>query len=54
MVQEPVIGIFDSGVGGFTVYKKIKEVTSANCIYYGDCLNAPYGNKEESEIKGNE
>lgn len=51
MKEEPVIGIFDSGVGGFTVYKKIKEVTSANCIYYGDCLNAPYGNKEESEIR---
>lgn len=45
-----ILGIFDSGVGGFTVYKKIKEVTSANCIYYGDCLHAPYGNKDQSEI----
>lgn len=51
MKEELVIGIFDSGVGGFTVYKKIKEVTSASCIYYGDCLNAPYGNKEENEIR---
>jgi glutamate racemase len=45
-----LLGIFDSGVGGFTVYRKIKKVTRANCIYYGDCLRAPYGNREEQEI----
>lgn len=46
----PLLGIFDSGVGGLTVYKKCKYATSANFIYYGDCLRAPYGNREESEI----
>lgn len=50
MVNNPVIGIFDSGVGGFSVYKRVRKVTTANCIYYGDTLNAPYGNKEEAEI----
>lgn len=45
-----LIGIFDSGVGGFSVYKKVKLVTTADVIYYGDCLRAPYGNREESEI----
>lgn len=46
----PLLGIFDSGVGGFTVYRKLKNTTSANCVYYGDCARAPYGNREESEI----
>ncbi len=50
MDNENLIGIFDSGVGGFSVYKKIKTTTTANIIYYGDCLRAPYGNREESEI----
>lgn len=49
--SKPVLGIFDSGVGGFSVYKKIKEVSTANCVYYGDCARAPYGNREESEIQ---
>lgn len=51
MESSPLIGIFDSGVGGFSVYRKIKDITSANSIYYGDCLNAPYGNKEEAELR---
>lgn len=50
MGNSPLLGIFDSGVGGFSVYKKLKNTTSANCIYYGDCARAPYGNREESEI----
>ncbi len=50
MNDQSLLGIFDSGVGGFSVYKQIRKVTDANCIYYGDCLRAPYGNREESEI----
>lgn len=50
MKEGECIGIFDSGIGGFSVYKKIKEITTANCVYYGDCLRAPYGNREEEEI----
>lgn len=45
-----LLGIFDSGVGGFSVYKKIRNATQANCIYYGDCARAPYGNRDEAEI----
>ena len=50
MENKNLIGIFDSGVGGFSVYKRIQEVTTADCIYYGDCMRAPYGNREEPEI----
>jgi len=51
MWGKKVLGIFDSGVGGFSVYVKLKEITTANTVYYGDCARAPYGNKEEEEIK---
>jgi glutamate racemase len=50
MQEKPLIGIFDSGVGGFSVYRKVRAVTSSDCIYYGDCARAPYGNREEEEI----
>jgi glutamate racemase len=50
MEGSPLLGIFDSGVGGFSVYKKIRKVSTIDCIYYGDCLRAPYGNREEAEI----
>lgn len=50
MGKEELIGIFDSGVGGFSVYKKVQVATTANVIYYGDCMRAPYGNREEAEI----
>ncbi len=46
----PLLGIFDSGVGGFSVAKEVRKVTNANIVYYGDCSRAPYGNREESEI----
>ena len=45
------IGIFDSGVGGFTVYKQIrKELPNENVIYLGDTKNFPYGNKSKEDI----
>lgn len=46
------IGFFDSGVGGISVLKTAcLLLPHENCIYYGDNLNAPYGNKTEEEIK---
>lgn len=47
------IGIFDSGVGGLTVLKEIKNnLPNENLIYLGDTLNFPYGPKTEEEIIG--
>ncbi|WP_047395809.1 glutamate racemase [Cetobacterium sp. ZOR0034] len=46
------IGVFDSGVGGLSVLKKIKEkIDFADIIYYGDSLNSPYGSKSVEEIQ---
>lgn len=45
------IGIFDSGVGGITVLKEIKnKLPKENIIYLGDTQNFPYGNKSKEEI----
>lgn len=46
------IGFFDSGVGGISVLKTaFKLMPNENYIYYGDNLNAPYGEKSEEQIK---
>jgi glutamate racemase len=46
-----MIGIFDSGSGGLTVLKAIRErMVSADIIYFGDIKNAPYGSKSNSEL----
>ena len=48
---ERAIGIFDSGVGGLTVLKKITALMpNENIIYFADTLHVPYGNKSPSEI----
>ncbi|MBP7462148.1 MAG: glutamate racemase [Candidatus Delongbacteria bacterium] len=46
------IGIFDSGVGGLGILKKlIERLPHENIIYYADNRNAPYGTKSLSEIR---
>jgi glutamate racemase len=46
------IGIFDSGIGGITIYNAInKLMPNESIIYFSDNLNSPYGNKSKEEIK---
>ena len=46
------IGVFDSGIGGLTVLKRlIKKYPNNEYIYYGDTKNIPYGNKSIEELK---
>lgn len=46
------IGVFDSGVGGVSVLKKIiKLLPNENIIYFGDTKNVPYGGKTKEEIQ---
>ncbi len=47
---EDLLGIFDSGIGGFSVLKGLRKITNANILYFGDCAHAPYGNRPEAEI----
>lgn len=45
------IGIFDSGVGGLSVLKSIKQgLKFNNIIYYGDNARVPYGSKSKDTI----
>jgi len=45
------IGIFDSGVGGITIYEEIhKLLPKENIIYLADSKNAPYGEKTKEKI----
>lgn len=45
------IGIFDSGIGGTSIWKEIKNLMpNENCIYLADSKNAPYGEKSHEEI----
>ncbi|MDP2173372.1 MAG: glutamate racemase [Candidatus Cloacimonadaceae bacterium] len=45
------IGIFDSGVGGLTVYKAIREAfPEEDLVYFGDTARVPYGPKSSQTI----
>ena len=45
------IGIFDSGVGGITVFAEIiKLLPNENIIYLGDTARLPYGTKSKQTI----
>ncbi|WP_419212509.1 glutamate racemase [Maribacter sp. X9] len=45
------IGIFDSGIGGTSIWGEIQELLPfENCIYLADSKNAPYGEKSKERI----
>lgn len=45
------IGMFDSGVGGMTVFSEIiNKLPNENIIYFGDTKRFPYGNKSRESI----
>jgi len=45
------IGIFDSGIGGTSIFKEIYTLLpNENYIYLADSKNAPYGNKTSQDI----
>ena len=47
-----MIGIFDSGVGGLTVVKQVKQaLPQYKIVYFGDTARVPYGNKSPEIIK---
>ena len=49
---EDPIGIFDSGIGGLTVARAIREMfPNERIIYFGDTAHLPYGDKSEAAIQ---
>ena len=50
MSKQP-IGIFDSGVGGTSIWKEINALLpNENTIYLADSKNAPYGPKGNERL----
>lgn len=49
--KEKAIGIFDSGIGGLTVVKRLqKTLPKENIIYFGDTARVPYGSKSNDTV----
>jgi len=49
---ERPIGIFDSGIGGLTVVRKIRErLPNERLIYFGDTARVPYGTKSQVTVR---
>ncbi|HKO55189.1 MAG TPA: glutamate racemase [Thermoanaerobaculia bacterium] len=45
------IGVFDSGVGGLTVFREIARVLPHQpLVYLGDCARVPYGTKSPETV----
>src|SRR6185295_582915 len=46
------IGIFDSGVGGLTVYRALHEhLSNERFVYLGDTARGPYGTKSLATVE---
>jgi glutamate racemase len=48
-----VIGIFDSGLGGLTVVRRVRErLPSADLLFFADQAHVPYGGRDPDELHG--
>ncbi|MBI4655704.1 MAG: glutamate racemase [Elusimicrobia bacterium] len=48
---ERPIGIFDSGMGGLTVFSAVRKILPGeNIIYFGDTARVPYGTKSKKTV----
>lgn len=51
-VTSAPIGIFDSGLGGLTVFKQVRNLLPhENLIYFGDTARVPYGTKGKATVQ---
>lgn len=52
MADSGPVGIFDSGVGGLSVLKEIREMLPhEDILYLADTANCPYGSKTREQIR---
>ena len=50
--MKPLLGLFDSGLGGLTVLRRVLERHGAvSCIYLGDTARVPYGGRDVQELR---
>lgn len=51
--DQKAIGIFDSGIGGLTVFQALKKrLPRERLIYFGDTAHLPYGSKSPEAVRG--
>lgn len=51
--DDRAIGIFDSGLGGLTIFKEVRRMLPAeNIVYFGDSAHVPYGSKSKETVSG--
>ncbi len=49
--KDKPIGVFDSGIGGLTVVKRITAaMPNENIVYFGDTARVPYGSKSNETV----
>lgn len=52
MNHSKAIGIFDSGVGGLSVYRAVRQILPAQpVIYFADQQHVPYGSRPLEEVR---
>ena len=44
------VGVFDSGVGGLTVWRELQRILGGRFIYFGDTAHVPYGDKNPEQL----
>lgn len=53
MNPEAPIGVFDSGLGGLTVWRELRrQLPHESLLYFGDGKNCPYGPRPAEEVRG--
>ncbi len=51
MEKEKPVGVFDSGIGGLTVVKRIASaLPNESIVYFGDTARVPYGSKSNATV----
>ncbi len=46
------IGVFDSGLGGLTAVRRLRELLPhEDIVYFGDTGRVPYGTRSEEPIR---
>lgn len=52
MEKSDYIAVFDSGVGGISVLRHLRQaLPQERFLYYGDSANAPYGSRPAEEVR---
>lgn len=50
-VSDQAIGLFDSGVGGLSVFQELaRQLPDENVVYFADTLHMPYGSRSPEEL----